>query len=323
MTGLRGAVDMCALVHDRESWRTYFRALGAQAPSYLHAFGRHLTSVFGVDHAEYRKILGDGDRGDQEAAIGLLVAGRPARIDLADHLAGMDRDGIAHQVVMGISDVTADGDNVNTRVAALAARAPDRMTAWAGIDLSDPRAAVAEIGRCHALGMRGLAITPFWQGTDPREPRYDQVYGAAEDLGMPIWVHTGHHFSRRPAEVSHPRNVDWIAGRHPRLQVVAGHAAWPWVLEMIAIAQQHRNVHLEFSSHRPSWMARPGSGWEPLLLYGRTTLRRKVMFGSATWVHSVPVGTIVREVADLGLGEEVTHDWLHGNAARLLGREGH
>ncbi|MGW0824523.1 hypothetical protein [Streptomyces sp. NPDC002845] len=43
------------------------------------------------------------------------------------------------------------------------------------------------------------------------------------------------------------------------------------------------------------------------------------MFGTATWVHSVPARTLVQEVADLGLGDTVTHDWLLGNAARLLG----
>ncbi|WP_263974250.1 hypothetical protein [Streptomyces albicerus] len=44
------------------------------------------------------------------------------------------------------------------------------------------------------------------------------------------------------------------------------------------------------------------------MLYGRGTLRRKVMFDTAAWVRSVPVRTLIQEVADLELGPAVTHD---------------
>nr|WP_275424777.1 amidohydrolase family protein [Streptomyces sp. SID13726] len=219
---------------------------------------------------------------------------------------------------MSCGGATADGDDVNARVAAVAAEAPDRMQAWAGIDLTDPRRAVTELERCHALGMRGFAVTPFWQGVDPRDPAYDPVFGRARELGMPLWLHTGHHFARHAHDLCHPRNVDWIARRHPGLPIVAGHAAWPWVLEMVSIAQRHREVYLDLSSHRPPWMSRPGSGWEPLLLYGATALRDRVLFGSATWVNADPVAVLADQVAALGLGDEVTDRWLYGNAARLL-----
>jgi predicted TIM-barrel fold metal-dependent hydrolase len=313
------AIDMCALVYDRESWGAYFRDLGGQAPAYLRAFGRHLATVFGTDFATYRRHL---DAGDLDAAIDVLVSRRPARLDVAGHLRAMDNEGIAYQVLMGSSARLPDGTSVNARVAAFAARAPDRMQAWAGLNLSDPHAALEELERCHALGMLGATVIAFRDGVDPQEQRFDAVFAAAERLGLPVWLHTGHHLcTSRPGELSHPRIIDVIAGRHPGLKIVAGHGGWPWMPEMISVAQRHPNVFVEFSTHRPSWMARPGSGWEPLLLYGRGTLRRKVMFGTATWVHSVPVRTLIQEVADLGLGPAVTHDWLWGNAARLLGLE--
>jgi len=316
----RRVIDVCALVLDRECWRTYFRALSAVAPAYLRAFGRHATAVFGVEHADFRARL---DAGDQEGAIDLLIAGRPDRTDVPALLRDMDRDGVTHQVLMSCGGTTDDGDDVNSRVAAVAAKVPDRLQAWAGLDLTDPERALAELERCHALGMRGFAVTPFWQGIDPRDASYDPVYRRAQELGMPLWLHTGHHFSRYAAELCHPRNVDWIARRHPGLRIVAGHAAWPWVLEMISIAQRHRHVHLDISSHRPLWMGRPGSGWEPLVLYGGSTLRDRVLFGSATWVNADPVGTLAGQVAALGLGDDVTDAWLHGNAARLLGLPTH
>ncbi|NGO11590.1 amidohydrolase [Streptomyces sp. HC44] len=313
------AIDMCALVYDRECWGAYFRDLGGQAPAYLRAFGRHMATVFGADFTLYRRHL---NAGDLDAAIEILVAHQPAELDVAAHLRAMDAEGIAYQVLMGSSARLPDGGCVNERVAAFAARAPDRMQAWAGLNLSDPHAALEELERCHALGMRGVTVIAFRDGVEPQLPYYDAVFTAAERLGLPVWLHTGHHLcTSRPNELSHPRIIDVLAGRHPGLRIVAGHGGWPWMPEMISVAQRHPNVRVEFSTHRPSWMAQPGSGWEPLLLYGRGTLRRKVMFGTATWVHSVSPRTLIQEVADLGLGPSVTHDWLRGNAARLLGLE--
>lgn len=311
------AIDMCALVYDRESWGAYFRDLGAQAPAYLRAFGRHMTTVFGADFDAYRRRL---DAGDLDAAVDVLVANQPGNVDMAAHLRAMDEQGVAFQVLMGSSARLPDGDTVNSHVAALAARAPHRMQAWAGLNLGDPHAALLELHRCHSLGMCGVTVIAFRDGVEPHDLRCAGVFAAAERLGLPVWIHTGHHLcTRRPNELSHPRVIDALAGRHPKLRIVAGHGGWPWMQEMISVAQRHPNVFVEFSTHRPSWMARPGSGWEPLLLHGRTTLRRKVMFGTATWVHSVSTRTLIQEVADLGLGEAITHDWLRGNAEQLLG----
>lgn len=315
----RTAIDMCALVYDRESWGAYFRDLGGQAPAYLRAFGRHMTTVFGADFVAYRRLL---DVGDLDAAVDVLVANQPDDVDVAAHVRAMDEQGVAYQVLLGSSARLPGGDSVNTRVAALAARAPHRMQAWAGLNLGDPNAALEELRRCHGLGMSGITIIAFRDGVEPHAPHCFAVFAEAERLGLPVWIHTGHHLcTRRPGELSHPRVIDALAGRHPDLRIVAGHGGWPWMPEMISVAQRHPNVFVEFSTHRPSWMARPGSGWESLLLYGSGTLRRKVMFGTATWVHSVPTHTLIQEVADLGLGEAVTRDWLRGNAERFLGLE--
>jgi predicted TIM-barrel fold metal-dependent hydrolase len=93
---------------------------------------------------------------------------------------------------------------------------------------------------------------------------------------------------------------------------------------MLMIAARHENVLLEISSHRPKNMAHPGAGWEPLLYYGRGPSRHKIMFGTSTWVNPVPIATLAAEVRALHRGDEeaVTQDWLHGNAARLLGLAG-
>jgi hypothetical protein len=92
---------------------------------------------------------------------------------------------------------------------------------------------------------------------------------------------------------------------------------------MVAVCQRHPNVYLEFSTYRASHMAVPGSGWEPLLAYGRTTIRDKVLFGSVEWAHGLTVRELADEVAALDVEPAVIARWLHDNAANLLGISDH
>jgi len=230
---------------------------------------------------------------------------------------------VTAEVVIGADHRLPDGGTVNDRVADIAAGAPRRLQPWAGLTLADPDAALAEAERCADRGLRGLAMTPFWDGVDPARPEYAKVFAFAEARGLPVWLHAGHHFAAgRPYDLSHPRTLDILAARHPDLVLIAGHGGWPWVLDTVAIAMRHPNVHIDISTHRPGRMAVPGSGWEPLLCYGRGPLRDRVLFGTARWAHAVPTGVLVREVLQLGLGDEVAHDWLFGNAARITGLTG-
>jgi len=305
-------LDANALVYDRHGWRTFFQLLAAVAPHYLAAFASGLAHAFQVDPAAYLSTL---QVHGAAAAIELLVAGQPETVDAGAHLRALDRQGIAGQIVHGLP-----AGGVNDRVAALAAAAPGRIHAWASVSLLDPDAAVAEIGRCRGLGMSGVSVAPFYDGIPAADPRCEAVLAAAERLGLPVWIHTGQHFRRdRPIDLCTWRDIDRIAVAHPDLILVAGHGGWPWVAQMVAVAQRHPGVHIEISSHRPSRMAMPGSGWEPLLLHGRGVIRDKVLFGTASVLHPLPASSLAEEVLDLGLGERAARGWLGGNAARVLG----
>jgi len=310
-------VDVCALVYDRDCWAAYLGRLGADAPAYLRVFAAAFCRYFSVSAADYLDSL---DEHGPAAAVAKLVASVPERVDVASHLAEMETQGVVHEVAHGWPGRLSDGDTINDRVAALADASGGRIQAWAGVSLRDPDEAAAEIRRCQRAGVRGVCAAPFLDGVDAADPARDRIFSVAEELGLPFWIHTGNHFvADRPLDLFDWRHLDRIAGRHPDLTVVAGHGGWPWVRELVTVMRRHRRVYLEFSSHRPRHLGRPGAGWEPLLLYGRGPVRDRVMFGSCTWVQPVPVSVLAREVAELGLGAEVTSDWLAGNAARLLG----
>jgi predicted TIM-barrel fold metal-dependent hydrolase len=57
----------------------------------------------------------------------------------------------------------------------------------------DVDAAVTEIRRAHASGLRGgILIPPMWQPHEPyHHPRYDPVWQVCEELQMPVHTHSG------------------------------------------------------------------------------------------------------------------------------------
>ena len=68
-----------------------------------------------------------------------------------------------------------------------------------------------------------------------------------------------------------------------------------------------------------SYLATPGTGWEPLLRYGTTTIRDKVLFGTGWFLLGRPPGQIVDEFRALPVAEDVLEMWLWRNAEALLG----
>ncbi|NJP67606.1 amidohydrolase family protein [Streptomyces spiramenti] len=314
-----GVVDMCSMPAEPEVCRAYMRRLALEAPAYLRIFARGWCRTYGADPDAYRQALREDRLLD---AVDVLVDGMGDEFELDAYLAELDENGIGHQVVHGVPAPFGTGSDVNDLLAGLAARAPHRLQAWLGLSLRNPDEALREVRSCPDRGLRGITVNPFLDDVDPADPRYAPVFAAAEERSLPVWLHTGQHFaSDRPLDRCSWWHVDRIAVRHPELDIVVGHAGWPWLRELTAVAQRHRRVHLEISSHRPRHFTEPGSGWEPLMSAGRTTIRRKVMFGSSAAVHDVPISRLVDEVRRLGLGEDVEAAWLSGNARRLLALE--
>lgn len=312
-------VDMLGIAYDRECWDAYLRWYADGAPGYLRVLGRRLCALAGTDHEAYAAAL---DRGPH-AAVDALMAGGRLGLDLAAHARELRDQGVNRQVIAGCPMPLSGGGTVNDRIAALAAPHGDVLTTWAGLSLADPDGAVAELRRCVAeLGMTGAVLTHFFDDVDPLATEVDRVYAEAESLGVPLWIHTGHNLSARASVATCTwRELDEIARRHPDLRIVAGHGGWPWVLEMVALCQRHRHVYLELSTHRAPHMAAAGSGWEPLLCYGATTIRRKVLFGSCEWVHGRSVRALADEYRELPLDAATRRLWLAGNAAALLDRQ--
>jgi uncharacterized protein len=311
-------IDMCGTALDAASWRASLTGFArGGAAGYLHTFGANLTRKAGVPHEDYVAALARS----ADEAIDLLMSTGKLDVTPESYARELAEEGIAYQVLLGTHTPLADGGTMNDRTIALARALPDNLEAWAGLDIANMPSALHELDRCLAAGAKGASIIPFQGPVDPDSRACHELYGRLGESNLPIWIHTGMNFaSGRPLHASTWAHIDRIAIAHPRLRIVVGHGGWPWIAEGMAVLQRHRNVYLEFSAHRAKHMAMPGSGWEPLFLYGRGVVRSQIMFGSAAFVQSSTVRELADEVRALTLSENVIRAWLHDNAARMLGR---
>src|SRR5690606_12618532 len=119
-----------------------------------------------------------------------------------------------------------------------------------------------------------------------------------------------------PMGLGRPEHIDRVLVDFPELRVCASPPGWPWVHELIAVAMRHPTSYIGLVAIRPKLLATGGSGYEPLLQYGRTLLADRMMFGSS--FPLVPVDRSVEEIRALAIPEAVQDKWLGANAASFL-----
>ena len=85
--------------------------------------------------------------------------------------------------------------------------------------------------------------------------------------------------------------------------------------EMVAVAWKHPTMFIEIGAIAPRYIARAGTGWEPLLVYGKSLLQDRVLWATDCML---PFARSLEEARELPLPPDVLDKWLGLNAARLL-----
>ena len=138
----------------------------------------------------------------RDATFAAILSNPSARISAAPELLdAMERDGIAHSVVMGMGwsdrDVAAEA---NDYIIGAVAEYQGRLTGFCSVDPSWGEAALAEVERCAAAGLRGIGeLHPDTQGADvTRREVMAPLMDLARRLGMPVLLHAsepvGHQY---------------------------------------------------------------------------------------------------------------------------------
>jgi predicted TIM-barrel fold metal-dependent hydrolase len=200
-----------------------------------------------------------------------------------------------------------------------AARNSDVLIPFGSVDPRQGAAAVDEARRQAALGVRGFKFHPSVQAFDPSDPAHTPLFGAIEELGLPILVHTGQTGAGAGLpggwgfrlSLSNPMLLDDVAARHPDLTVIMAHPSVPWQDEALSVATHKGNVWIDLSG----WSAKYFP--EGLVRAARSYLNHKMLFGS-----DLPALTPDRwldDFATLGFADDKVQAIVKDNAARLLG----
>lgn len=265
-------------------------------------------SIPGPVRSEYRTRY--------DAVLGLQDRRERTMSDLRED---MSEAGVGHAIVHGEYEFGDPADGMNEAVARLVEERPDLFSGFGTISMEyfRPMRAVAQVARVRELGLIGVNFQPSFFGMPIDDSRFYPVYAKAAELGLLVAVHTGINYSVvHPLKNEHPLMVDQVACDFPELTLIACHAGWPWVAEMVAVARKHPNVLMDFGGMAPKYVGVPGSGWEVMYRFMDGLLSEQVLF--ATDWPVFPMDRAVAEWQDLGLKADVLAAALAGNASRLI-----
>ena len=114
-------------------------------------------------------------------------------------IADMDRSGIDLQIlsltspgvqVFDAATATSLATSTNDQVADAVRRYPTRFAALAAVAPQDPKAAAREAERAvRKLGLKGIIINSHTRGEFLDDPKFWEIFEAAEALKIPIYIH--------------------------------------------------------------------------------------------------------------------------------------
>jgi predicted TIM-barrel fold metal-dependent hydrolase len=111
-----------------------------------------------------------------------------------------------------------------------------------------------EIRRYQQQGFQGLKV--IGNSMAFSHECYFPIYATAQELGMPIFFHTGWladvgpAVSRRlglSAEAMRPYHLDAVVRVFPDLKIVGAHLGWPHPWEALTLIERYANVYYDFS----------------------------------------------------------------------------
>jgi predicted TIM-barrel fold metal-dependent hydrolase len=221
-------------------------------------------------------------------------------------LAQMDRLGIERALVAPAEhEIALHHRAGNARVAAVCARHPDRLRAYAVASPWDGEEAVAILREARAAGAAALAIDPVLQGFDPLDGLVDPLLRFCAEVGWPAYVRTGTPPTALPLPVAE------LARAHPEVAIVMGRSGFPdFVIDARHALRRAPNLYADIAY----------SSWDGLV--GMLADDAEIGPGRLVFSSDAPYALADQEVARLRswpAPAEVVERVAGGTMAALLG----
>lgn len=205
----------------------------------------------------------------------------------------------------------------NEQVSTLLQMLPDKFIGFAGFDPNQGEQATADIE--HAikdLGFKGLKVIPSALELDINDKALYPCYAKAQQLGVPIMIHTGSSSLVMGYRVKHvqPLMIDDVAFDFPDLKIICAHMGGHQYMDVHSMLVRHRNVYADICF----WPLNPH--YKDLIPWRllEDTVPDKILLGSDYPCAQTPKEA-VETVQNLPISEDFKLKILGENAARLLG----
>ena len=274
----------------------------------------------------YKKLLEDGSHNDPGFAsfMGFYLNNSGPRLteireqiqDIGERrLRDMDATGIAKQIlsltspgvqVFDAPTAVSLATSFNDQLAEAIRKHPDRFAGLAAIAPQDPPAAAKELERAiKSLHLNGAIVNSHTRGEYLDEPKFWEIFEAAESLDVPIYLHPntpsprmvgpfldrgldGAVFGFAVETSLHILRIVFsgVFDRFPKLRMVAGHLGeglpyWLFRIDFMhqRLTSNNRYANVPKLQKKPSdylkenfYVTTSGMAWQPPILYAQSVL---------------------------------------------------
>lgn len=194
---------------------------------------------------------------------------------------------------------------------------PARATEDAATKVNELRR-LAKEHRIEGIGEIGTQ----YSGIAPNDPRLEPYFALAEELDLPLLIHTaglGAHLPAFRAALGSPLLLEEVVVKHPRLRLYFENAGYPFLDDAIALMTQHPQVYADLSTI--TWIIPRSAFHRYLQGLVDAGLGKRLMFGShqMEWPETIDLAVEAIESAKF-LSADQKRDIFYNNAARFLRR---
>jgi uncharacterized protein len=177
-------------------------------------------------------------------------------------------------------------------------------------------------------GMIGLKLHPT-AGFYPNDPVCYPFYEAAQEMGVPVLIHSGTEPAPLKPMYSQPCFIDAAAADFPELKIIIAHCGHGWWAEAVDMAVSKPNIYVDFSGWQPQYSGNPDYLYHSLrvaidmlgpwrIIFGTDGSMTNFIVWPKDWVAAFREP---KSPSGIGFSTEEMDIVLGGAAARLYGWE--
>lgn len=165
-----------------------------------------------------------------------------------------------------------------------------------------------------------------YHGIAPNDSRLDEYYKTAENLAIPVALHTGlgppggpHTFAPEfRTTLGRPSLFEPVLVRHPNLKAYLMHAGWPYISETIAMMYIYPDLYADVGVL--AWALPREAFYDALRTLINAGFADRLLFGTDQMFWPGAVGLAIETVENVPfLSDKKKQDIFYNNAARFLG----